>query len=107
MIVLFDKRRLTTFEAFLDTAKIFFVCIVLGCGSMMFAKDADTLVLTPLENMISKIEKIRDNPLHAMKLGDEEFKREEVQKRKTKKLLGQAGQRTLRQHWNRFWTSEK
>merc|ERR550514_2222402 len=74
---------------------------------MMFSKDANVLVLNPLEQMISKIERIRDNPLHAMKLGDEEFKREEVQKRKTKKLLGQAGQRTLRQHWNRFWTSEK
>lgn len=85
LIVQFDKRPMTRMEALLDTLKIFFVCIVLGAGSMMFAKDADTLVLTPLENMISKIEKIRDNPLYAMKLGDEEFKREEVQKAKDKK----------------------
>merc|ERR1719379_3232639 len=63
---------------------------------MMFAKDANQLVITPLEAMIAKVEKIRDNPLHAMKLGDEEFKREEIAKErkknqtKTSKLLEAA-----------------
>merc|ERR1711871_530648 len=32
--------------------------------------------------MVGKVEKIRDDPLYAMRLGDEEFKREEIAKKK-------------------------
>jgi class 3 adenylate cyclase len=86
-IAQFDKRPLIKQEAMLDTFKILFICVVLGAGSMMFAKDANMLVLNPLETMISKIEQIKDNPLIALKLGDDEFKREEIEKQKRKEKL--------------------
>merc|ERR1719456_287743 len=60
------------------------VCVVLLGASMMFSADAEGLVLHPVEQMIAKVEKIRDNPLMAMKMSDEEFRQEEVRKAKEK-----------------------
>lgn len=103
-----DKRPFTRFEAMLETLKILFICVVLAAGSMMFSKDANMLVLHPLEQMISKVEKIRDNPLYAMKLGDEEFKREEMAKHKmAKQQQGQSpyGWRALKQKWKGLFSS--
>merc|ERR1719498_289876 len=64
----------------------FFVCIVLCVASMYFSNDANNLVLKPVENMIKRVEAIRENPLIAMKMADEEFKAEEVAKARQKKL---------------------
>jgi len=57
-----------------------FVCFVLCVASVYFASDADRLVLRPVEQMINKIEAIRENPLIAMKMADDEFKLEEVRR---------------------------
>jgi class 3 adenylate cyclase len=101
-----DKRPFTRFEAMLETLKILFICVVLAAGSLVFSRDANMLVLHPLEAMISKVEKIRDNPLYAMKLGDEEFKREEMQKHKQNQLVTNAvGWRAVKQKWNRFFAA--
>jgi len=48
----------------------FFICVILAAGAMVFSHDANTLVLQPIERMIALVEKIRDNPLYAMKVGD-------------------------------------
>lgn len=47
---------------------------------MQFSKDANNLVLRPVERMIEKVNLIRDNPLAAMKMADDEFKGEEMKK---------------------------
>jgi hypothetical protein len=78
----FDKRQYTRQESMFSLLVTGFVCIVLTFASVQFANDADRLVLGPLERMISKVEKIRDNPLMAMKMSDEEFRQEEVRKHK-------------------------
>ena len=39
---------------------------------MIFAKDATDLVLTPIENMIRKINHITQNPLKARQIEEEE-----------------------------------
>lgn len=78
----FDSRVYSQQEAAFSLGITSFVCVVLCVASVMFANDADKLVLNPVEQMISKVEKIRDNPLMAMKLSDEEFRQEEVRKAK-------------------------
>merc|ERR1712023_566614 len=70
-IMYFDKRRLSRFEASLNITMTLFICVILGFGSLLFSKDANTLVLTPIERISAKMEKIRKNPLEAMRLGEE------------------------------------
>lgn len=76
----FDMRPFVKAEAGFNLAITFFVCLVLCLASICFSKDANTLVLEPVEQMISKVESIRDNPLKAIKMADEEFRLEELKK---------------------------
>jgi hypothetical protein len=41
------------------------VCLVLGFGALIFTKDANDLVLKPIERMIIKVNSIAKNPLSA------------------------------------------
>lgn len=77
-IFVFDRRSGARLEAILNTAQTIFICFLLGFGAMTFSQDANRLVLTPIERMISKLDKIRNNPLEAMTIGDEEHHREQV-----------------------------
>lgn len=81
----FDLREFSRMDAAFNLCITFFVCIVLCVASMYFSSDANNLVLKPVENMIKRVEAIRENPLIAMKMADEEFKAEEVAKAKEKK----------------------
>jgi len=58
----------------------FFVMVLLIFSSVMFTSTANRLVLTPVEKMIDRVEAIRDKPLLAMKMADDEFKAEEIKK---------------------------
>lgn len=78
----FDQRLFVKAEAQMSLATTGFVCLVLCVASIFFASDADVLVLKPVEQMIERVEVIRKNPLAAMKMADDEFKREEFRKRK-------------------------
>lgn len=42
-----------------------YVCIILGFGAIIFVKDANDLVLEPIERMIVKVNGIAKNPLSA------------------------------------------
>jgi len=77
-IFVFDRRTGSQLEALLNMAQTLFICFLLGFGAMTFSQDANRLVLTPIERMISKLDKIRNNPLEAMTIGDEEHHREQV-----------------------------
>ncbi|CAK9096622.1 Serine/threonine-protein kinase PEPKR2 (Protein PHOSPHOENOLPYRUVATE CARBOXYLASE-RELATED KINASE 2) [Durusdinium trenchii] len=77
-IFVFDRRSGARLEAILNTAQTIFICFLLGFGAMTFSQDANRLVLTPIERMISKLDKIRNNPLEAMTIGDEEHHREQA-----------------------------
>ncbi|CAE8618888.1 unnamed protein product [Polarella glacialis] len=76
----FDARPFVKAECRFNIITTFFICFVLCVASMQFSKDANKLVLRPVERMIEKVNKIRDNPLIAMKISDDEFKGEEVRK---------------------------
>mmetsp|Transcript_8001 Transcript_8001/g.18604 ORF Transcript_8001/g.18604 Transcript_8001/m.18604 type:complete len:993 (+) Transcript_8001:82-3060(+) len=89
-IFVFDRRPGTQLEAILNTAQTCFICFLLGFGAMTFSQDANRLVLTPIERMISKLDKIRNNPLEAMTIGDEEHHREQVRAFKRGQQNGQG-----------------
>lgn len=78
----FDLRPFVRLEAWFSLALTFFICVVLCCAAVLFSMDANQLVLMPVENMIKRVEAIRDNPLRAVKMAEEEFKAEEVQRGK-------------------------
>ena len=42
-----------------------FVCVVLAVGAMFFTKDANELVISPIEQMMQKVNRIAKNPLEA------------------------------------------
>lgn len=46
--------------------------IVLIIGVVLFTKDSNDYVVVPLENMLRKVERIRNNPLEAALLEEEE-----------------------------------
>jgi len=46
-------------EAFYSILQTIFVCVVLGAGAMAFSRDANKLVLAPVERMVEKMDIIR------------------------------------------------
>ena len=43
-----------------------FICILLGVGSFFFNRDAEKLVLHPIERMLEKVDMIKKNPMAAV-----------------------------------------
>lgn len=80
LVFYFDTRPYTQDESMFSLLTVGFVCLALCGASVVFSHDANRLVLGPVENMIAKVETIRDNPLLAMKVADDEFKLEERKK---------------------------
>merc|ERR1712070_629349 len=96
----FDRRAGSQFEAMLNLTQTLFVCLLLGVGSMTFASDANKLVLAPIERMISKLDRIRNNPLEALKIGDEEHHKEQV-----KASRQSREEEDFKKGWGRFCNS--
>eukprot|EP00927_Polykrikos_kofoidii_P002838 TRINITY_DN11134_c0_g2_i1.p1 TRINITY_DN11134_c0_g2~~TRINITY_DN11134_c0_g2_i1.p1 ORF type:complete len:1011 (-),score=184.11 TRINITY_DN11134_c0_g2_i1:105-3137(-) len=90
----FDTRGTTRLEAGLSMLQTIFICFAVGMGAMIFSYDANQLLLNPIERMIAKMETIKDNPLEAMKLGDIEFRREEIENARMREKLA---------HSSRLW----
>lgn len=74
-------------EAALSMLQTIFICFAVGLGAALFYSDANKLLLNPIERMIHKMETIKDNPLEAMKLGDLEYRREEIEHAKRKEQM--------------------
>lgn len=64
-VAIFDLRADTKLEAGLGIATTFFVCIVLGGGALIFTNQTQELVISPIEKMIEKVNRISKNPLLA------------------------------------------
>jgi len=77
ILAYFDKRKYTRAEAKRSMWQTAFVCIVLCGGFMVFARDANVLVLGPLEGMMHKVNIIQHDPLVAMQMADLEYQNEE------------------------------
>jgi len=87
MMFVFDVRGTTQLEAGLSMLQTIFICFAVGIGAVSFSKTANQLLLNPIERMIAKMETIKDNPLEAMRLGDMEYRREEIEHAKRREQL--------------------
>lgn len=61
----YDKRVSSHVEAALSIARTVFVCIVMILGTIAINHDIKKLILRPIERMMTKMNKIRNNPLAA------------------------------------------
>ena len=52
-------------QSLINIIRTIFLCIVLGVSSVYFTKDAQDMVLDPLERMIEKVKVIASNPMSA------------------------------------------
>lgn len=62
-VAVFDTRYDTRMTAELSICRTVFICIVLSLGAIYLTKDANTLVIEPIEKMIDKVRKIAKNPV--------------------------------------------
>jgi len=92
ILFVFDTRGETQVEAWLSILQTIFICFTVGIGAMTFSNDANQLLLNPIERMISKMQTIKDNPLEAMRLGDIEYRREQIEAAKRREQLA-------KKHW--------
>lgn len=84
----FDQRPYVRHDARLSLIMTVYVCFVLCVASVLFSYDANTLVLEPLEQMIAKVEAIKNNLMVATKISDQEFNKEEKVKAQTRNRVG-------------------
>lgn len=61
----YSTKKQSQLEAIMGISRTTFVCLVLSVSSIFFTKDAQVLVLDPLERMIEKVRLIAQNPLYA------------------------------------------
>ena len=60
-----DLRPSTRLQAGMNMIRTVFICFVLAFSSLLFSKDANELVIGPIENMTERIKRIARNPLEA------------------------------------------
>lgn len=64
-IAAFSTKAYVRAEATINMIRTSFLILVLGASSILFTRDAQILVLDPLERMIEKVKLIAKNPLIA------------------------------------------
>lgn len=67
-----DIKFKNNINAVLSMLRTIFVCICLAGSALYFVKDMNTYVLTPIENMLKKIETITENPINAASIQEKE-----------------------------------
>lgn len=64
-IAMYSTQSYSRTEALINICRTTFICIILSVAAITFTKDAQTMVLDPLERMIEKVKLIAQNPLAA------------------------------------------
>ena len=64
-LAIYDLRSNVQLSSMLSIITTFMVCFVLSAGAMIFSKLTQDLVITPIENMIEKVQAITKDPLKA------------------------------------------
>lgn len=78
-IAVYDLRDIVVLESNLGIATTVIVCIVLGAGALIFSKMTTELVITPIENMIEKINNLTSNPQLAAEKEEELLLLQDIQ----------------------------
>lgn len=66
VVAVFDLRADTKLEAELSLFRTFFICLTFAIGVYYLTKDANDMVIVPIEKMMHKIKRISENPLSPM-----------------------------------------
>lgn len=61
----YSVQKQIKLESTINISRTLFICVVLSVASFYFTKDAQELVLDPLERMIEKVKIISQNPMSA------------------------------------------
>ena len=61
----YKNRSEAIANAYINIGRTIFICILLTIGALFFSRDAEILVLNPIERMIEKVKAIAKNPLAA------------------------------------------
>jgi hypothetical protein len=69
-VCVFSTKDFSFTESIISISRTFFVAIVLAVAATQFIKEANRLVLNPLERIMTKVKYIAQNPLAA---ADENF----------------------------------
>lgn len=72
IIAYIDNKKVTDINSVLSILRTIFVCICLAGAALYFVKDMNTIILTPIENMVKKIETITVNPINAAIIQEKE-----------------------------------
>lgn len=65
-IAYFSKKSSSVREALLNIGKTLFVMLVLGIGAFIFTRDAENLVIQPIERMVTTVKRLAEDPLSAV-----------------------------------------
>mmetsp|Transcript_19276 Transcript_19276/g.68107 ORF Transcript_19276/g.68107 Transcript_19276/m.68107 type:complete len:865 (-) Transcript_19276:193-2787(-) len=66
-IAIFDNTSNSGQEALLNVFKTLFVMLTLAVGSLLFTRDAENLVIQPIERMVFLVKQLATNPLATVK----------------------------------------
>jgi hypothetical protein len=64
-MAVYDLKSNVKLEAILSLVTTFLVCSMLGVGAAIFSKMTTDLVITPIEDMITRVNNITADPLGA------------------------------------------
>lgn len=92
-VFVYDIRKYVQWEAALGIVQTVFIVMVLAIGAFLFSRDVENLVLQPIERMINKVEKIRQDPLYAIRLGHLQYKEDSHSRGRQRRITGQAAPR--------------
>ncbi|EGR27667.1 hypothetical protein IMG5_191510 [Ichthyophthirius multifiliis] len=67
-----DERRDVQLNAILSIVRTIFISLILTSGAIFFTRDAENLILIPINNMIKKVKRIAENPLEAAQMEERE-----------------------------------
>mmetsp|Transcript_9285 Transcript_9285/g.21797 ORF Transcript_9285/g.21797 Transcript_9285/m.21797 type:complete len:978 (+) Transcript_9285:158-3091(+) len=82
----FDMRPFSRGAAMYSLILVVFLLVLLILWALMFTYDANRLIVHPVEKMIRNVMAIQADPLMATKMADNEFRQEEREKERRKKM---------------------
>jgi hypothetical protein len=80
--IVIDQRSYTRSEAFLSIYRTLAICVILAIGSSLFSRGAFKLVLEPIERMLGRVERIRDDPMNTARTDDDTIRRYDAERLK-------------------------
>lgn len=64
-LAIYDLRYITKMQSILSIVTTLLVCIILTFGSLQLSKQTNELLISPIESMIHKVNRIAQNPVKA------------------------------------------